>query len=280
VDTPTIDDLYQHLSDFCDLIPTAFLFWKIVYALMYGHLGSEPRPSPFSYGRRNAVSSMSSPPNGRALAFPVLWGTEKETRIAGPQAAEIKLPSDEDLMARLQTKDSKGLELLYTRYSRLVFGIALRIVNDKSEAEEVVQEVFFSLYQKALLFDPAKGSGKSWVVQIAFSRARDRRAHLLRRGFYSGTDIESLDDTLQGQSDIEREVGLRIDFSHLLSAFEDLTEMQRRTLELFYFQGLELREISERLNEPFGNVRHHFYRGLERLRKSPAVKRLKETQNV
>jgi RNA polymerase sigma-70 factor, ECF subfamily len=223
---------------------------------------------------------MSSPPNGRALAFPVLWGTEKENRVSGPQAAEIKLPSDEDLMARLQAKDSKGLELLYTRYSRLVFGIALRIVNDKSEAEEVVQEVFFSLYQKSLLFDPAKGSAKSWIVQIAFSRARDRRAHLLRRGFYSGTDIESLDDTLQGQSDIEREVGVRIDFSHLLSAFEDLTEMQRKTLELFYFQGLELREIGQRLNEPFGNVRHHFYRGLERLRKSPAVKRLRETHHV
>jgi RNA polymerase sigma-70 factor (ECF subfamily) len=48
---------------------------------------------------------------------------------------------------------------------------------------------------------------------------------------------------------------------------------------LFYFQDLELREISQRLNEPFGNVRHHFYRGLERLRKSPAIKRLRETHN-
>lgn len=182
-------------------------------------------------------------------------------------------------MAWMQAKDSKGLDLLYTRYSRLVFGIAFRILNDKSEAEEVVQEAFFSLYQKALLFDPSKGSAKGWVVQIAFSRARDRRGHLLRRGFYSGTDIESLDDTLQGQDDVEREVGLRIDFSHLLSAFEDLTDMQRRTLELYYFEGLELREIGQRLNEPFGNVRHHFYRGLERLRKSPAVKRLRETHN-
>lgn len=182
-------------------------------------------------------------------------------------------------MAWIQAKDSRGLDLLYTRYSRLVFGIAFRIVNDKSEAEEVVQETFFSLYQKAMLFDPAKGSAKGWLAQIAFSRARDRRAHLLRRGFYSGTDIESLDDTLEGPDDIEREVGLRIDCSQLLPAFEDLTQMQQKTLELFYFQGLELREISERLNEPFGNVRHHFYRGLERLRKSPAVKRLREIHN-
>jgi len=182
-------------------------------------------------------------------------------------------------MAWMQAKDPEGLDLLYGRYARLVFGIALRILNDRSEAEEVVQEVFFGIYQKAPLFDPAKGSAKGWVVQNAFSRARDRRGHLLRRGFYSGTDIESLDDTLPGKDDTEREVGVRLDFTHLLSAFEDLTPMQRQTLELFYFEGLELREISERLQEPFGNVRHHFYRGLERLRKSPAVKRLRETHN-
>lgn len=222
---------------------------------------------------------MSSPPNGRALAFPVVWGGERANSSAAPQSAEVQPLSDEELMARIQARDSRALDQFYTRYTRLVFGIALRILHDKSEAEEVVQEVFFSLYQKALLFNPAKGSAKGWVVQIAFSRGRDRRAHLLRRGFYSGTDIESLDDTLQGQSDIEREVGLRIDCAHLLSAFEDLTEMQRKTLELFYFQGLELREISQHLNEPFGNVRHHFYRGLERLRKSPAVKRLRETHD-
>jgi RNA polymerase sigma-70 factor, ECF subfamily len=222
---------------------------------------------------------MSSPPNGRALTFPILWGNGMEARVADPQPVDVRLPSDEELMARMKAQDTKALDLLYTRYSRLVFGIAIRTLHDKSEAEEAVQEAFFSLYQKAAQFDPAKGSAKAWVVQIAFSRARDRRAHLLRRGFYSGTDIETVDDTLQGESDIEREVGLRIDFSRLLSAFEALTQVQRNTLELFYFQGLELREISERLNEPIGNVRHHFYRGLERLRKSPAVKRLRESQN-
>jgi RNA polymerase sigma-70 factor, ECF subfamily len=222
---------------------------------------------------------MSSPPNGRALVFPIVWGSARERLVAGPHPAEISSPSDEELMAWMQAKDSKGLDLLYTRYSRLVFGIALRILNDKSEAEEVVQEVFFGVYRKAPLFDPAKGSAKGWLVQNAFSRARDRRAHLLRRGFYSGTDIESLDDTLPGRDDVEREVGVCLDFSHLLSAFEDLTQIQRRTLELFYFEGMELREISERLGEPIGNVRHHFYRGLERLRKSPAVKRLRETHN-
>jgi RNA polymerase sigma-70 factor (ECF subfamily) len=223
---------------------------------------------------------MSSPLNGRALAFPLIWGTGREDSIATPQSVEVCPPSDEELMAGLQAKDPEALDTLFGRYSRLVFAIALRVLNDRSEAEDVVQEVFFSLYQKAVLYDPDKGTGKGWVVQVAFSRARDRRAHLLRRGFYSGTDVESLQDTLIEQSDVEHDVGVRLDFSQLRSTFEELTVMQRQTLALFYFEGLDLREISERLHEPFGNVRHHFYRGLERLRKSPAVKRLRDDYNA
>jgi RNA polymerase sigma-70 factor (ECF subfamily) len=222
---------------------------------------------------------MSSPPNGRALALPVVWGSTREPALSLP-VVEVRSPSDEEVMSSLQAKDSKALELLFDRYSGLVFGIALRILNDHSEAEEVVQEAFFYIYQKALIFDPLKGSAKGWVVQVAFSRARDRKAHLSRRGFYSGTDIDSLDDTLLGQNDVEREIEARLDFSQLQCAFEDLTHMQRQTLEMFYFEGMELREISERLHEPFGNVRHHFYRGLERLRKSPAVKRLRESHHA
>jgi RNA polymerase sigma-70 factor, ECF subfamily len=222
-----------------------------------------------------SAQKMGSPLNGRALALPVLWTTGEE-RVA-PRPAELPASdSDEELMASIQAKDSKALESLFNRYSRLVFGIALRILGDHSEAEEVVQEAFFYLYQKATLFDPARGSAKGWVVQIAFSRARDRKAHLARRGFYSGTDIDSLDDTLRGHGDMERELEAKLDFSQLQLAFDDLTPMQKQTLEMFYFEGMELREISERLHEPFGNVRHHFYRGLERLRKSPAVKRLRE----
>ncbi|HZQ22340.1 MAG TPA: sigma-70 family RNA polymerase sigma factor [Terriglobales bacterium] len=178
-------------------------------------------------------------------------------------------------MARLQERDSSALDLLFSRYSRLVLGISLRILNDYSEAEEIVQEVFFYVYQKSALFDRTRGSAKTWIVQIAFNRSLDRKAHLIRRGFYSGTDIACLDDTLWGKSDLEKEIGSKLDCEYLQRAFEELPEMQHRTLELFYFEGLELREISEKLNEPLGNVRHHFYRGLERLRKSAFVQRLR-----
>lgn len=190
--------------------------------------------------------------------------------------------SDEELMACLQDNDFRALDMLFSRYSRLVFSIAVRILHDAGEAEDVVQDSFLYIYQKARLFEPAKGSAKIWIVQIAYSRARDRKAHLTRRGFYLRTDIESsgLDDTLAGNADLEREVRMRLDFSRLQGAFENLTHIQRETLKLFYFEGLGLREISEQLQEPLSNVRHHFYRGLERLRKSSVIERLRRTRNV
>jgi RNA polymerase sigma-70 factor (ECF subfamily) len=170
------------------------------------------------------------------------------------------------------------LEILFGRYARLVLAIARGIVRDCGEAEDVVQEAFFYLYKKSILFDEAKGSAKNWIIQIALHRALDRKAHLARRGFYAGTDIGALGDTLLGETDLDREIGAKLNRLQLEKAFEQLPEMQRLTLELFYFEGLDLREISKKLNQPLGNSRHHFYRGLERLRKSAFVQRLRGTK--
>jgi RNA polymerase sigma-70 factor (ECF subfamily) len=229
----------------------------------------------FDAGQYFRTPNMSSPANGRALAIPLVWPRRPGHLVASPETSAVRSPSDEELMADLQAKDAYALEALFARYSKLVGGIAFRILRDYSEAEEVVQEAFFYVYKKSALFDPGKGGAKTWIVQIAYSRALDRKAHLLRRGFYVGTEIDSLGDTLMGKTDVEREIGTKLDFANLQRAFEDLSLMQRQTIELFYFEGLDLREISEKLHEPFGNVRHHFYRGLERLRKSPSVQRLR-----
>ena len=212
------------------------------------------------------------------MALPLLRARTPQSPITVAEKAAASGQSDEDAITRLQARDSNALNLLFDRYSRLVLSIALRILRDYGEAEEVVQDVFFYVYQKASLFEPARGSAKAWIVQIAFHRALDRKAHLSRRGFYVGTDIDPLHDTLLGHSDLEQEIGSEMNRLHLERAFEELPQIQRRTLDLFYFQGLELREISERLNEPLGNVRHHFYRGLEKLRKSAFVRRLREKQ--
>jgi RNA polymerase sigma-70 factor (ECF subfamily) len=219
---------------------------------------------------------MSSPPPGRALTFPIAWGKSQERLAARPGAAQNRIPSDEEVMADLQADDVGALEILFDRYSRLVLSIARGIVRDGGEAEDVVQEAFFYVYKKSTLFDGSKGSVKSWILQIALHRALDRKAHLARRGFYAGTDIGCLDDTLLGETDLDREIESKLNRAQLEKAFGQLPESQRLTLELFYFEGLDLREISEKLNEPLGNTRHHLYRGLERLRKSAFVQRLRE----
>jgi RNA polymerase sigma-70 factor (ECF subfamily) len=229
-----------------------------------------------------------SPP-GRALPFPLVWGKSKpsssqsQTLVeeshaqVGPAsrapAAEI---ADEILLRRVAKGDAEALGQLIDRYSRLVMRIAVRILHDYAEAEEIMQEVFLYIYRKAGLFDSSRGSGKGWVLQLAYHRALDRWTYLNRRGFYLGTDAAAMADTLLGDTDLEREIGSRLNRAQLAKAFEELPEQQRRTLELFYFDGLELREISERLGEPLGNIRHHYYRGLKKLQKSAIVQKLRD----
>jgi len=221
---------------------------------------------------------MSSVPQRRPLTIPIALGRSQERPATLPEVPERRLPSDKEIMVRLQSHDAGALEILFERYARLVFRIAYGVVRDHGEAEDVVQEAFFYLYKKPMLFDGAKGTVKSWILQVALHRALDRKAHLARRGFYLGTDLRSLGDTLLGGTDLDREVGAKLNRAFLEKAFEELPDFERVTLELFYFEGLGLREISQKLNQQLGNTRHHFYRGLERLRKSAFVQKLRITK--
>ena len=214
---------------------------------------------------------------------------EVETASAQPKGqdavsrgVESAEPSDEKLVTLLCTGDSSALNSLFSRYANLVYGIAFRILQEVSEAEDTVQECFLYVFRKASLFDPSRGSAKVWIVQIAYSRALDQRTHLRRKRFYQLTDVDSpgLLEELPEQGDMEREIEARLDFGRLRAGFDELTEIQRETLKLFYFEEIGLREISERLHEPLGNVRHHFYRGLERLRKSAIVESVRKHKDA
>ena len=184
--------------------------------------------------------------------------------------------TEEELMALLKKGDADALRALFSRFSRLVMGIALRILRDRGEAEEIVQDVFVYLHGKAGLYDSAKGSARQWIVQVAWHKSLTRREYLGRRAFYAGTDVESLVDTLLGGTDLDREVESRLNRGQLEKAFEELPETQRRTLALFFFEGLELREVSEQLNESLSNIRHYYYRGLQRLRKNSSIQKMRE----
>lgn len=184
---------------------------------------------------------------------------------ASELAATVK-DRDEAVMQRVQKGDAQSVGILYDRYARLVLSVGLRILKDTSEAQELLQDVFLYIFQKSQDFNEAKGSFRSWVVQIAYSRAFNRREYLSLRRFY---DYCCIDDVLEGvASDFSAErLGLANEVKDIFRrAFQHLTEPQRATLEMFFWEGYSLREISTRLNETLGNTRNHYYRGLEKLR--------------
>jgi RNA polymerase sigma-70 factor (ECF subfamily) len=181
-------------------------------------------------------------------------------------------------MAALKENDQEALAELFRRFSRLVFSIGFRILEDAGEAEEIVQDVFLYIYQKSAQFDHAKGAAKAWIIQVTHSRSIDRKNFLRRRHFYVGTDVADLADTLTGTSDVERHVMSKWNLAQLGVALRDLPEKQRRTLEMFFFDGLELKEIAKQLGESPENVRHHYYRGLQKLRRNRIVQSLKDTE--
>jgi RNA polymerase sigma-70 factor (ECF subfamily) len=184
----------------------------------------------------------------------------------GRSAAAKVLPEDEMLMLRIQAGEEQALGLLLERYAKIVLGIGLKVLRDREEAEELVQDVFFQVYRKCNLFDPNRGTARAWLLQTAYHRAFDRREYLRVRRFYDSRSVEEVAEEMRASSDVEYEAQVSQGETILRKAFAELTERQRQTLTLFFFEGYTLREISEHLKESLANIRHHYYRGLKHLK--------------
>jgi len=181
-------------------------------------------------------------------------------------------------MLRIQEGDQVALGALLERYARLVLSIGLRILRDPGEAQDLVQEVFLQVYQKRLMFDPKRGTVRLWLTRITYHRAFDRREYLNLHRSYDDRNLDDFADVIQASTNLEYEARLRQCESVLREAFRQLSEKQQQTLELYFFEGHTLREISLLLNESLANVCHYYYRGLERLRKSIEISSLKDEQ--
>ncbi len=204
--------------------------------------------------------TMSSQANTLNAAPTAAKTLRSQVDAAVPYVAEL---TDEALMLKVQQGDRAALGLLFDRYSRLVFGVAVRILRDASEAQELVQDIFLYLYRKGQNFDPAKSCLRSWLVQVVYSRSFDRRDYLKCRRFYDYSNIEEMGDLVPSGESLEIQAENRSTLAHALSK---LSERQRLTLELFFFEGCPLEEISVRLDESLTNTRNHYYRGLQKLR--------------
>src|SRR6516164_11466357 len=182
--------------------------------------------------------------------------------------------SDESVMEQLRQGDPDALLILFDRFYRLVLKIAMRILRDAGEAEDLMQEVFLEIFMKAAQFDPAKGSLKAWILQYAYHRSLSRRQYLALRNFYDRQQISER-EVSEGNSMDASWRGLTYqDWRRVIEqGLKTLNEKQRKTLEQFCFQGLLLSEIAERTKESLPNVRHHYYRGLVGLRKFMQIHR-------
>lgn len=171
---------------------------------------------------------------------------------------------DETVIACLKDGQGDALAVLFRRYQRLVFSVAMKVLRDLGEAEDMTQTVFMTLYRQASLYDAARGTPTAWILKTAYHLSLNRRRHLKVRSFYSSQEISEIEELLPlfDPGDMSYLEKRRL----VEQGLETLNATQRKVLELALFEGLTMAEISQKTGVSLGNVRHVYYRSIDRLR--------------
>jgi RNA polymerase sigma-70 factor, ECF subfamily len=188
-------------------------------------------------------------------------------------------PSDDYLMLNVCKGDVEALASLFRRYARIVRGVAYRVLQDASEADDLLQDIFLLVHRLCGTFDSAKGPARFWILQMTYRRAISRRRYLTCRHFYTRLDLDQAANQLGDASAKcgrpEDSMNGGLDRKEVLQSwFAELTESQRQTLHLFFFEGYTFEEIAAKLGQTVGNARNHYYRGLDKLRKQISAGKL------
>lgn len=175
---------------------------------------------------------------------------------------------DEDilLVRHIARASSESLAKLYDRYGRLVYSLALRMLDDPAAAEEVTQDVFLQVWRNAGMYDESQGKVVTWLTSFARHRAIDllRRRNVRPEGHQSA--LEDFLDLSSAEQATEPAVEVAIDVQNLRKALRSLPEDQQRVLAMAYFQGFTQQEIAVQMNEPLGTVKTRVRLGLKKLR--------------
>src|ERR1700730_8267507 len=203
-----------------------------------------------------------------SILAPVGQPSMKAAELAN-ETKEFSEINDESIMIRVQEGESDALAMLFGRYARLVRVVSIRILRDEAEADDLVQELFLFVHREAGVCDLSKSTVRSWIVQMTYRRAISRWRYLNARGHYKNAELDCCRSapgsvaTLTYDSSIEALLGR----DWLKKVMEELTAEQHETLRLHFYEGYSLAEIGKKLGQSLGNVRHHYYRGLGKLRK-------------
>ncbi len=171
--------------------------------------------------------------------------------------------SDADLIAALRQGDQSALSALYDRFSGLMFAIALRMLPERSQAEDLLHDVFMEAWGSVQNYDPSRGTVRAWLVTRTRSRALDRIRKNQRSRVRFGEYFETPEPSEDGSA-----LAMSPDRERVRNALQSLGEAQREVLELGYFGGCSSSEIAQQLQIPIGTVKSRVARGLKQLREA------------
>ncbi|HLY23501.1 MAG TPA: sigma-70 family RNA polymerase sigma factor [bacterium] len=180
--------------------------------------------------------------------------------MAGGTVPLLSAADDQALLARIADEDAGAFETLYARYSAAAYSVAIGLLRDAAQAQEVTQDVFLAIWRGARGFDPARGSARTWILSVAHHKSVDA----VRRSRRNPT--VPLSETMTGAADVIEAAQARVDAGHVRRALEGLSIEQRAAIVLAYYGGYTQQEIAQRLGVPLGTIKTRMRDGLLRLR--------------
>ncbi|HWD98767.1 MAG TPA: sigma-70 family RNA polymerase sigma factor [Bryobacteraceae bacterium] len=180
-------------------------------------------------------------------------------------ALELSGENDEDLAHRLSGREPRAMAEIYDRFGKLVYSVTLNIVREAAVAEDLVQETFLRVWTRIRAFDPARGALGPWLLAIARNHAIDYVRSARSRVGRTSIEFDAADHP-QLFNDMERDL-LNSQHAKLLKkAMSELSENQRKVIELAYYEGLSQTEMAEKVSEPLGTVETWTRTALRQLR--------------
>ena len=213
---------------------------------------------------------MSETAAARFTSLPLGTRQQRSATQADASKPDIEAISDELLVASVGEGDREAISQLFARFAKAIRDVGRRILRDEGEADDLVQEVFLYIYRKSSLFDRTKSSARSWIFQIAYTQAFLRRRKLKSHGLYASGITDNPREIVPWASsgaDYDQTIEGLFGRNGWRQIVESLTEEQRETLRLHFFEGYTFAEIAEKLGQSYVNVRNHHYRGLEKVRR-------------
>lgn len=177
-------------------------------------------------------------------------------------------PADLDLMLGTANRNVASFAQLHSRFAGAIYTTAYKVLNNPTDAEEVTQDVFTQIWEKAALYEPKKGKPLTWAATMARNRAIDRLRANQRRFKLRDRYKEEEDVLCPTETDHSalKQAECNEDAKIVRSSVQHLTDDQREAIELVYFGGLTQREAAEQLHQPLGTVKARIRRGIAKLR--------------